>query len=111
MEERVEVEQGRYRNVKDQGMADALPGRVKTLIDLRLASGDAHLDSNQLAKAMQNYQELLKIGELTEVQRADVNLKITNALYVYSERMLHNENWDEARQALEQLKRLNLPPR
>ena len=54
---------------------------------------------------------LLSVGELTESQRADVNLKITNALYVYSERMLREKDWDQARQALEQLKGLDLPPR
>ena len=60
---------------------------------------------------MQSYSELSSLDDLDESQRADVYLKITNALYTYSERMRREQNWEEARQALEQLKGLHLPPR
>jgi hypothetical protein len=61
--------------------------------------------------AMPSYRKLLSLDDLGESQRADVHLKITNALYVYSERMQREKDWAQARQALEELKGLNLPPR
>jgi tetratricopeptide (TPR) repeat protein len=109
--ESVEKAQNPYEAAKRAGLTTLLLEWVNKLMLRRLEYGVALLDNNQLMEAMQNYEDLLSVGELTEEQRADVNLKITNALYVYSERMLHNEKWDEARKALEQLKGLNLPPR
>ena len=94
---RVDIYWDDYKNAKKRGLDRDLHAKVEKLKDSTLEYGDALLDNDKLDKAMQNYRELWSLDDLDESQRAVVNPKITNALYIYSDRMRreqHEQHWD-----------------
>jgi tetratricopeptide (TPR) repeat protein len=99
----------------DAGFADALnlntllPGiRAPWLnrkIETRLALANAHLSRGRLQAALETYKEILRLGEAS----AEHEALIGQSLYLFSDRMLGQRKWKEARLALEELKQLKLP--
>ncbi|MBE7468673.1 MAG: hypothetical protein DPW09_27440 [Anaerolineae bacterium] len=84
---------------------DTLDAWAEELIKVRLALGQAHLAHNDLISAIQTYEEALSVA----CQSFDPKKSISHDLRHYSERMLYQKNWDEARLALKKLKSLDLP--
>lgn len=84
---------------------DTLDTWAEEFIKASLDLGRVCLAHNDLAAAADIFQKALNI----KCQNFNPNDQISQSLRNYSERMLYQENWDEARRALENLKNLNLP--
>ncbi|HXW00586.1 MAG TPA: hypothetical protein VEC93_19370, partial [Anaerolineae bacterium] len=84
---------------------DTLDAWAEEFIKASLDLGQVYLAHHDLAVATEIYQKALNI----KCQQFDPKDQISQNLRNYSERMLYQENWDEACLALEKLKSLNLP--
>lgn len=103
----IQVILGGYEDAKTSELKlETLDPWAEELIKANLHLGDTYLADNDLTAATQAYHRTLSI----ECQQIDPEDHISRSLRNYSERMLHQPNWDEARLALEKLKSLNLPP-
>ncbi len=95
-----------YEEAKVLGLTPDTPnGWAKMFIKTSLTLGQAHLTHRNLEAAGQIYQKALGLDS----QPLDPTSRINRSLRHYSERMLYEKEWLEARQALDMLKSFNLP--
>lgn len=78
---------------------------LNLLIEAHLELGRAYLTNDELEAAIQTYKDLLDI----ESDSVDHKAWISQSLYIYSDRMLDQQKWTDARQTLEELKSLQIP--
>jgi hypothetical protein len=97
----LEVVEDGYREARGRGL-ETLPNWIEDFIETGLALGRAHLSQGDLDSASAVYQQILGIDSDQKTLRD----RVSQSLHNYSERMLDNNQWDMARQALVALKRL-----
>ncbi len=92
-----------YQDAKDLEL-NSLETWSDDVIQAGMILGQTHLDNDNLPDAVQVYQTILDV----ESRRIDHQEWIIHNLHNYNDRVLAEENWDQARQAIEHLKSLDL---